>query len=172
MPARLSRHLLIAFTLLGGLLKIASASEEQRPELRQRAELLHEVIHGSLQVMHRDFFNEEDPVAIPSASLEDVFEALKERHNVEARWLIVETDAVNVDHKPSDEFEHAAVAALKDGADAFDRVEANAYRYAGAIPLGSQCLKCHVKLRTDNKPRTAGLLLRFPLSEDTARDSD
>ncbi|MFV1995493.1 MAG: hypothetical protein ACC661_08650, partial [Verrucomicrobiales bacterium] len=45
-------------------------------EARGRARLLHETIHGALQVMHRDFFDPEDRHRIPSASLEDVFDEL------------------------------------------------------------------------------------------------
>src|SRR5690606_4565367 len=42
-------------------------------EARARARLLHESIHGTLQVVHRDFFDEDQSHTIPSASLEDMF---------------------------------------------------------------------------------------------------
>jgi hypothetical protein len=132
-------------------------------EARARAILLHETIEGALQVMHRDFFDEEDSRLIPSASLEDVFEELSRQFNVKARWLIVETDAVNVDHKPQDKFEHDAVSVLASGKHRHEATEENLYRYAGAIKLHSQCLKCHVKQRSSTKERTAGLLLSMPL---------
>ena len=132
-------------------------------EARARAILLHETIEGALQVMHRDFFDEEDSRMIPSASLEDVFEELSRQFNVKARWLIVETDVVNVDHEPQDKFEHDAVGALASGKLRHDATEDNLYRYAGAIKLHSQCLKCHVKQRTSTEERTAGLLLSMPM---------
>jgi hypothetical protein len=34
-------------------------------EARSRANLLHEMVPGSLQIMHRDFFDEEDSHSIP-----------------------------------------------------------------------------------------------------------
>src|SRR5690554_1746673 len=84
-------------------------------EARSRARLLHEMIHGSLQVVHRDFFDDDNPSSIPSASFEDVFAAMEESYQVKLKWLIVETDMLNVDHQPVDDFEHAAVKALRAG---------------------------------------------------------
>ncbi|WP_372895559.1 DUF3365 domain-containing protein [Stieleria sp.] len=132
-------------------------------EARARAKLLHEAIRGTLQVVHRDFFDEDDAHAIPSASLEDVFHAMSESYDVELKWLIVETDVVNVDHQPEDEFEKDAVRALKSGKPMHEAVQAERYRFAGPIRLASQCLKCHVKNRKSTEDRTAGLLISMPL---------
>ncbi|MGV3485788.1 MAG: c-type heme family protein [Planctomycetaceae bacterium] len=132
-------------------------------EARARARLLHETIHGTLQVVHRDFFNEEDAHAIPSASLEDVFEELSKSYRVKVRWLIVDTDMVNVDHKAQDAFEENAVKSLAKGEQQLEAVEGETYRYAAPIRLASQCLKCHVKDRTSTDERTAGLLISMPL---------
>ncbi|WP_417732593.1 c-type heme family protein [Rosistilla oblonga] len=137
-------------------------------EARSRATLLHETIHGTLQVVHRDLFDEDDAHTIPSASLEDVFHAMADSFQVEMKWLVVNTDVVNVDHRPEDEFEHAAVKALAAGKPYFDRVQEDRYRFAGSIRLASQCLKCHVKHRTSTHDRTAGLLISMPLNLDAA----
>lgn len=139
-------------------------------EARVRATLLHETIRGTLQVMHRDFFDEDDAHAIPSASLEDVFHELREAHDVEVKWLVVNTDVVNVDHRPADQFERDAAKALADGRSSFESkphdasTANNRYRFAGPIQLHSQCLKCHVKRRTSNESRVAGLLISMPVS--------
>ncbi|WP_233198907.1 MULTISPECIES: DUF3365 domain-containing protein [Pirellulaceae] len=132
-------------------------------EARARAMLLHETIHGTLQVVHRDFFIEDESRVIPSASMEDVFDALQETYNVRLKWLVVETDVVNVDHQAEDAFEKAAVKALADRKPYFDAVEKETYRFAGPIRLASQCLKCHVRNRKDTADRTAGLLISMPL---------
>ncbi|TWU48679.1 hypothetical protein Poly51_45800 [Rubripirellula tenax] len=134
-------------------------------EARARARLLHESFRGTLQVVHRDFFDEDNAHAIPSASIEDVFDVLAESYQVQLKWLIVETDIINVDHKPSDAFERAAVAALKNGKPNHEEVEENRYRFAGPIRLASQCLKCHVKHRTSTEDRTAGLSISMPLEK-------
>ncbi|MCM2369688.1 c-type heme family protein [Aporhodopirellula aestuarii] len=135
-------------------------------EARARAMLLHESIRGTLQVVHRDFFDEDNTHAIPSASLEDVFDELANSYDVKLKWLIVETDLINVDHQPKDEFERRAVTALKDGEPRFESVEAARYRFAGPIRLASQCLKCHVRHRTDTEARTAGLSISMPLKRE------
>lgn len=133
-------------------------------EARARARLLHESIHGTLQIVHRDFFREDDSHTIPSASLEDMFEEMSDSYQVELKWLIVETDIVNVDHEASDDFEKAAVVALKDGKSRFEAVEDERYRFAGPIRLASQCLKCHVQQRTSTADRIAGLLISMPIN--------
>ena len=133
-------------------------------EARARAMLLHESMRGVLQVVHRDFFDEDDAGAIPSASLEDVFEELSKSYGVKLKWLIVETDVVNIDHQAEDEFEKTAVTALKSGKLNYESVEGSKYRFAGPIRLASQCLKCHVKNRTSTESRTAGLLISMPVS--------
>jgi hypothetical protein len=140
-------------------------------EARGRAKLLHETIQGSLQVMHRDFFVEDESRAIPSASLEDVFGALSKRYKVDMKWLVVDTDVVNVDHLPQGAFEIQAARELAGGKPRFEAVDNDHYRYAGSIRLASQCLKCHVKDRTSIRDRTAGLLISMPL-EPSAEDAE
>ena len=137
-------------------------------EARGRAKLLHETIRGALQVMHRDFFDDENPPAIPSQSLEDVFHELKRSYDVDVHWLIVNTDVVNVDHQARNEFEQRAVKALDAGKTSFEESDEESYHYAGAIRLASQCLKCHVKTRTSTDDRTAGLVISMPLLRATA----
>ena len=171
---------LLAATISFLVVQADEPAQETRPpafpppatvvEARARARLLHETIHGALQVMHRDFFDEEESHSIPSASLEDVFSELSKSYDVDAQWLIVDTDVVNVDHQPKDEFERKAAKELARGKPYFESAEKDRYRYAGPIRLASQCLKCHVKNRTKLDDRTAGLLISMPLGkrvEDT-----
>lgn len=162
-----SRYLAAALLLLLVSLAHAEAPKPSVPasqdEARARAILLHETIHGTLQVVHRDFFIEDESRVIPSASMEDVFEALHETYNVRMKWLVVETDVVNVDHQAEDAFEKAAVKALADRKPYYDAVEKDTYRFAGPIRLASQCLKCHVRNRKDTDDRTAGLVISMPI---------
>lgn len=136
-------------------------------EARARAQLLHETIHGALQVMHRDLFREDEKLTIPSRSLEDVFRELQRSYGVQVRWLAVNTEAMNVDHRPRTEFEKNAVKALGSGKRAFEAIDDGVYRHAGVIRLASQCLKCHVPNRTSTEDRAAGLTITMPLSEGT-----
>lgn len=159
---------------------VAPDSEALRPsvqlptvgEARVRAQLLHETIHGTLQVVHRDLFNDDDSSAIPSASMEDVFVELKKSHDVTVEWLVVDTDVVNVDHVADEPFEKDAVAALKKGEESYESIDRDMYHYVGRIHLASQCLKCHVKLRTDVNPRAAGLAISMPVGVTGSRTTD
>ncbi len=116
-------------------------------------ELLHEMVRGALQIMHRDFFDEENSHAIPSASLEDVFHEMGKSYDVQMKWLTVNTDLVNVDHQAKSAFEKAAVKELAAGKQMAEKIEERSYQYAGAIRLGSQCLKCHVQRRSGRKAK-------------------
>jgi hypothetical protein len=133
-------------------------------EARSRALLLHEMASGTLQMMHRDFFDDDNAHAIPSASLEDVFQEIEKGFSVQMKWLTVNTDVVNVDHQAKTEFEKFAVTSLAAGKPFVELVTSEHYQFAGPIRLGSQCLKCHVKLRTSNEDRTAGLVITMPIS--------
>lgn len=155
-----------------GSVHVATASENAPrsvAEARDRARLLHETFHGALQVMHRDFFDDEDTRNIPSRSLEDVFAELARSQHVKLRWLAVNAEALNVDHKPSDEFEKRAVKALSAGEQEYEAVAGDVYQYAGSIKLSSQCLKCHLPGRTSNKDRAAGLVITMPLEIPESR---
>lgn len=123
-------------------------------ETRSRAKLLHEMVRDALKIMHRDFFDEENAHAIPSAPLEDVFHEMGKSYDVQMKWLTVNTDLANVDHQAKSVFERAAVKEVAAGKQKAEKIEERSYQYAGAIRLGSQCLKCHVQRRTSNEDRT------------------
>lgn len=134
-------------------------------EARGRARLLHETIHGTLQVVHRDFFREDEKLPIPSQSLEDVFAELARSQKMQIRWLAVSTEAMNVDHKPKSDFEKQAVEVLRKGKPEFESIVEGKYHYAGTITLSAQCLKCHLPSRSSNKDRAAGIVIAMPLKE-------
>ena len=134
-------------------------------EARGRARILHETLHGSLQVMHRDFFREDEGLKIPSRSLEDVFSELSRSYGVKLSWIAVDLKAMNVDNEPQSEFEKAAAGALKSGKEEFESVTNDEFRYAGRIRLSATCLSCHASRRSSNDDRAAGLVITMPLKE-------
>ncbi|QJE98284.1 c-type heme family protein [Luteolibacter luteus] len=168
-------HLILAATglvmgLVAGEEGQAPAKPERTPEVKEarvRAQLLHETIHGSLQVMHRDFFREGDRLRIPSSSMEDVFRELKRSWNVEVAWMSVNAKAMNVDHRPEGAFEESAVKELNAGKEMAETVEGDTYRYAGAISLGNECLKCHLPDRQNLDERKAAVLISMPLRSES-----
>jgi len=150
--------------------KAEPAKPEVNPEARVRAQLLHEMIHGALQVMHRDYFdpNAKDP--IPSAALEDVFVEMKHGWDVEIRWLAVNAKAMNIDHEAKSAFEKAAVKSIAGGDESHEAVADERYFYAGAINLGNSCLKCHVPDRQSLENRKAAVVISMPLAIPARKD--
>ncbi len=138
---------------------------KSEPEARARAKILFETIQGTLQIMHRDFFDEEDGFLIPSRSLEDVFKEVGKSHQIEMHWLTVNADSLNVDHDARNEFEKSAVKEIAKGKPWFETVENNKLKFAGSIRLSSQCLKCHVKRRTTTEDRFSGLVIEVPIEK-------
>ena len=132
-------------------------------EARIRARLLHETIHGALQVIHRDFFREEDRLRIPSRSLEDVFSELTRQYSVKLNWIAVDLKAMTVDNEPETKFEIEAARALKAGEEEFESSSEQEYRFAGRIRLSATCLSCHASQRSSNEDQTAGLVITMPL---------
>jgi len=142
-----------------------TAPPPSESEARQRARLLHGLIHDTLQVVHGRYFREGERLAIPAAVLGDVFREAEERDGVRLRWLVVDGQAMNIDHEPQDAFETAAAEALRAGARGHEAVEDGAYRFAGPITLKAECLKCHLPSRSSNEARTAGLLISIPIGK-------
>jgi hypothetical protein len=132
---------------------------------RAQAKLLHETFHVTLQVVHRDYYRQDEGLLIPSRSLEAVFDELAHSSNVKLRWLAVNAQAMNVDHRPRTEFEKDAVKALGAGKESYESVGDDVYRYAGSITLFSQCLTCHLPNRTSSATRTAALVISMPIKK-------
>ena len=133
-------------------------------EARGRAKLLHETVHATLQYVHHEYYREDEGLTIPAATLQRVFQELAERQKVELRWLAVDGQAMNADHKPRDEFEKQAAAAIAAGKGEFEQTNGGNYRRAAAITLTSECLKCHLPNRKSNEDRSAGLIVTIPLA--------
>jgi hypothetical protein len=153
----------IVACVLGGLSCVSGANEQEIAESRLRAQLLHETIHGALQVMHRDFFKQDEHHRIPSSSLEDVFKELERSWQVKVRWLAVNAKPMNIDHEPRDAFERKAAKAIGEGEASYDSNDGKVYRFAGAITLGNECLKCHVPDRTSLEDRKAAVTFTMPV---------
>lgn len=146
--------------------EVVSRKEAAAPtvaEARVRARILHDAIHGTLQLVHRDYFSPHDKDLIPSATLEEMFEELEETWGIAIRWLGVEGKTMNIDHKAKDSFEKEAVKNLAAGKPEFEVVEELVYRRAAPVVLHNACLKCHVPDRTSLENRVAGLVISIPL---------
>jgi hypothetical protein len=160
----------VAVMLAGCPLLTAAEPAEKTPrvlpsvaEARGRAELLHETFHAVLQVVHHQYYREDEGLAIPAATLRKVFAQLATRNQVEIRWLAVNAAPMNQDHVPRNDFERRSVAALTAGGSSYEAVEGDMYRRVAAITLTSECLKCHVPNRSSTEDRLAGLSISMPI---------
>lgn len=123
-------------------------------------------LDGALQVMHRDFFRKNDSRAIPSRSLEDVFKGIAEKEGVRIRWLAAEETLMNTDHAATDDFQKKALATLSAQVGEYAAAQDGHLRFAGAIVLKNECLKCHVPHRTQLGDRFAALEITIPLKPE------
>lgn len=130
---------------------------------RAQAASLHDALHTMLQVTHDRFYREDEGLPIPAATLKDVFAELKKKQDITVRWLVVDGQAMNVDHKPQDEFERMAVKVRTSGKPLHEQIVNGVYRRAGPITLSNHCLKCHVPNRRSTRDRTAGLIIDIPV---------
>jgi hypothetical protein len=168
----------LLFVLSGTECMLVAAEPELNPtsrrptaaEARGRAELSHEIFHGVLQVVHHQYYREDEGLAIPAATLKKVFHELANRKQVEVRWLAVNAAPMNLDHLPQNDFERKAVAALAAGNDFYERIDQDVYRRVAAITLSSECLKCHAPNRSSTKDRVAGLLISMPIARQAHAD--
>jgi len=146
-----------------------STATEQRPpslnEARQRAKVLHELCHATLQIVHRRYYREDEGLPIPARTMESVFKAMHEQFPVTFHWISVNAKPMNVDHEPKSSFEKAAAKALAAGEDHFERIADKRFHYAAPVILANECLKCHSPLRTSNRELAAGLVITMPIAD-------
>ena len=150
--------------------QVAQEKNSLQPELslkqaQQQAKILHDTFHITLQVVHRQYFRQDDKVQIPSRTLDTVFERLSEKHNIKFNWISVNAQAMNIDHEPETKFQKAAAKAIASGKESYEQIEDNVYRSAGRIQLLNQCLKCHLPDRTSTKTRFAALIISMKLKK-------
>ncbi len=143
----------------------ASVDRENIAQARKEAEVLHDTIHATLQLVHHAYYREDEGLPIPAATLKDVFEEVETHRQVKLRWLAVDGQAMNVDHLPADKFETQAVEKLAAGEESHEQIADGVYRRAGAIKLTNVCLKCHLPDRTTTEARRAGLIVAIPVKE-------
>jgi hypothetical protein len=134
-------------------------------EARRQAEILHKAMNSTLRLVHDRYYRADQGLPIPASVLKEVFTEMEQEHQVRLRWLAVEGQAMNVDHKPQTSFENEAVVALKSGQKEFEQTANGVYRRAGAITLSNHCLKCHVPDRKNTRDRSAGLIIAIPIRE-------
>jgi len=142
------------------------AARQRTPEQASlEGDVLHDLMHDTLQIVHHRYYKEDEGLELPAGTLLEVFADIAQEHQVKLRWLVVEGQAMNSDHIAQDDFERAAVQALLTGKKKYDAIEGGVYRRAGPIVLSNVCLKCHVPDRRSTENRIAGLLISIPVKK-------
>jgi hypothetical protein len=147
----------------------SSKAAPDRPTVKEaqgRAVILHDLANELLRAVHQAYYREDAGLPIPAMLLREVFDESGKRSGVQFRWLAVDADAMNVDHKPKSEFETAAVQALIAGDSAHEETREGVYRRVGVVPLTSECLKCHLPNRRSAAARRAALMISMPIQTE------
>lgn len=131
---------------------------------RDRAKVMHDVYAATLDVIHERYFHG-DRAMVPARALEDVFEQIRGRSKVEARWISVSFKPMGLNHEPKSDFEKKAAEDLAKGKPEIEVVEDGYYRRAGAILFTEGCISCHAGFfKTPSKtPKFAGLVISVPV---------
>ncbi len=153
----------------------ASSDQEAKPQpasiqrvaedvARDRARLLHDVYSATLDTLHHRYFHG-DRAVVPARAMQDVFDELSEKSQIEARWIAVNLKAMSLDHEPETEFEKSAATELAAGKAEFEVVRDGFLRRATPIPLGNGCVSCHGGLfqKPSKTPKLAGLVISIPI---------
>lgn len=146
-------------------------SENKEPitvaEARGQARLLHDTYEATLHTMHRQYFEEDTNTPIPSVVLEDVFRLVDESTKGKTHWISVNTEPMNLDHRPRSEFEKKAAKVLASGKREFELVENGTYYRVGAVTLFAACRRCHLSGISNGKgrKRVAGLVISLPVGK-------
>lgn len=164
MHPRVGWSLLVLGALISGSGKAnrEPVTELQVAAARRQAELLHTLVHATLHNVHERDDRENEGLPLPAAALREVFSVLEKEHEVTLRWLAVDGEAMNTDHRATTDFEKQAVAALRSGQASFEAFDEKVYRRAAAVTLKNQCLKCHFPQRRSTADRQTGLIATSP----------
>jgi hypothetical protein len=134
-------------------------------EARGRAELLHTTYEALLITVHRAYFDGRARASVPARVFEDAFVWVDAETKGKTKWISVNTEPMNLAHKPKTKFEKEAARALASGEKDFEKIENGVYRRAAAISLVASCLRCHEAGPVQNRgrKRVAGLVISLPV---------
>ncbi len=68
-------------------------------QARRQAEILHDTLHSTLQVVHHRYYREDEGLLLPAAALREIFADVEKRQKIELHWLAVEGEVMNTDHR-------------------------------------------------------------------------
>lgn len=140
---------------------------------KERAELLHEVYHATLETLHDRYFHG-DRAPVPARTMETIFREIEKKSDTKTRWISASLKAMSIDHEPQTPFEKKAAQMIAEGVVEIETIEDGYYRRAGQIPLTGGCISCHAGVFSNATPsrKFAGLIISIPVIEDGERLSE
>ena len=140
---------------------------------RQRGRMMHAIYASTLDVMHHRYFHGGRSI-VPARAMEDIFDDIKDRMSIQARWIAVNLKPMSIHHKPETEFEKRAADKIAGGESEVETIEDGFYRRVGAIAMEGGCISCHdgVFKKKDKQPKFAGLVISIPIVLKPAEGGD
>jgi hypothetical protein len=142
----------IGVVALGGLSLWGqdTASKKDDPALertRKQVQILDDVYKTAIVLITENYVDEASDLAA-GAAFQKLFQAMREKGHHDVRLLDATGEPYDSDNAPRDEFEKAAIKALKEGKGYYERItEKNGKRYLQAatpIPVVlKKCTLCH-----------------------------
>jgi hypothetical protein len=147
----------MAALLVGGLWLASGGNAQDKPAEKpadaavaraRKQVLMLDDLYKSAIVLITEHYVKEDSDLAAGAAFQALFKAMKDKGHHEVRLLDATGEPYEAKNKPSDEFEKAAIAALKGGAKTHEQVvEKDGQRYlrvATPIPVVmKKCTLCH-----------------------------
>jgi hypothetical protein len=126
------------------------ASKKDDPALertRREVQILDDVYKTAIVLITENYVDEKSDLAA-GAAFQKLFQAMREKGHHDVRLLDATGEPYDPDNAPRDDFEKAAIKALKEGKASYERViEKNGKRYLQAatpIPVVlKKCTLCH-----------------------------
>lgn len=139
--------------VLPGMLVVGSQAQEKKPQpvkmslaqARQTVAMLNDLYVNSVVLTHGTYVK--DPSSVAAAVVaRKTFEAMEAKGWPRTAWLSTTGRPFNPINNPRDDFEKAAIVALKKGQPRFERVENGKLRVATLVPLvDKSCGMCHTR---------------------------
>ncbi|MDB5392256.1 MAG: hypothetical protein JWM11_7902 [Planctomycetaceae bacterium] len=134
---------------------------------RDRAKIMQEIYASTLNVMHHRYFHG-DRTIVPARAMEEIFSDMKLETRAQAKWISVNTKAMNIDHEPNSTFEKYAAKEIEAGKSDVEIIEEGYYRRAVAIRLTDGCIRCHENFFKEptKTPKFSVLVVSMPVHSD------
>jgi hypothetical protein len=112
-------------------------------EARRKVAMLNDAYQILVQEIHAWYPNKTGQPIVAAVPVRDLQEVMTRKGWPASRFLGVTGPVMNPDHRPKDDFERKAVAAIRAGKDRYEEITPERLRVATVVPLEGGCFTCH-----------------------------